>query len=525
MGADHGSYCRDHTYRVGLDRIHEAVISSHFMHKLANNPDLLPYSDEDFSARSVTIESSAVTTTLIPGLLTAASAFCADRAAAASPRARANYRQYGLGGPRDIGVAESITEIMFDPHYQREPKNSCSRQLLCSKVRDRIEAGAPIEMAIPALPFKFSSPLKTRGQLPDLADLNFILELYEIAASIELVYQEARPDLRGRALVRFTVISDGSRFNDIVNESDSIVARYRSQLALWIERLQLDSYINILDYRSLFQEKLPACAAEQKSTIRARARREYTDAMAPIFDPNQMAAALQAAANTEPDPEHSNVDGRFGSLVQSLVFTMNYRALEKLVMLPADRYRCLYRDLTAHIFEPFLPAAPAELGDIQREIDADAEVAFTDRGRECLRQAMLREAWTCAIDYIAEIKSDRELPEDPLLTCLPDHFRWTIHAKPGQLALLAPTALGLRVQPWAGAAVFKAARNRGIRLCTLPILALEGVGAIPVVVAEDSDLFAVTGQPFFYIYPDVEFADLDEFLHRVTLSLVRKRIN
>ena len=495
------------------------------MHKLANNRELNLYNDEQFSARSLKIESEAVITTLIPGLLKASDSFCADRAAAAMPRARANYLRYGLENPRDIGVAESITEVMFDPHYLRGPKYSCSRRLLCSRVRERIETGAPIEMAIPALPFKFSSPLKTRGQLPDLAEINFILELYEIAASMELIYREARPDLRERRLVRFTIVSDGSRFSEIVNEPDSVVERFRISLNLWIERLQLENYISIQDYRRLFREKLSAATMEQKSRIRARARSEYADAMLPIFDPYQMAATLRATVNTEPDPEHSNTEGRFGSLVQSLVFTINYRALEKLEPIPAERYRGLYRDLTAHIFEPFVTATPSELHDIQKEIDANAESAFADGGRECLRQAMLREAWNCAIDYIAEIKSDRELQEDPLLTCLPDHFRWTIHAKSGQLALLAPTALGLRVQPWAGAAVFKGTKNNGIRLCTLPVLALEGAGAIPVVVDEDSDVFALTGQPFFYIYPDIEFSDLDDFLLRVKCSLVRKRIN
>src|SRR4051794_37798122 len=135
MGPDRDSHSRDITYRVGLDRIQEAVVSSHFMHKLANNRDLHLYNDEDFSARSLKIESQAVTATLIPGLLTASDAFCADRALTAAPRARANYRRYGVGNPRDIGVAESITEVMFDPHYLRGPKGSCSRRLLCSMVR------------------------------------------------------------------------------------------------------------------------------------------------------------------------------------------------------------------------------------------------------------------------------------------------------------------------------------------------------------------------------------------------------
>lgn len=147
----------------------------------------------------------------------------------------------------------------------------------------------------------------------------------------------------------------------------------------------------------------------------------------------------------------------------------------------------------------------------------------TPGAKEHLRQAMLREVWSATIDYIAEIKSDRELDSDPITTCLPDHVRWTIHAKPGQLGLLTPAALGKPVQAWAGAAVFKRAGQGGIRLCTLPVLALEGAGAIPVQSDDSSGAPGLAGQPLFYIYPDIAFADVDDFLANLESRLVRKR--
>ncbi|MFD2349661.1 hypothetical protein ACFSTC_10220 [Nonomuraea ferruginea] len=132
---------------------------------------------------------------------------------------------------------------------------------------------------------------------------------------------------------------------------------------------------------------------------------------------------------------------------------------------------------------------PDELAGVR--IDARAGLAPTDRVKERLRQMMLRESWACAIDYMAEIKSDRELAEDPILTCLPGHLRWTIHAKAGQLALSTPIAAGIRVQAWAGAAVFKLTRRKDVKLCTLPVLALEGASAIPVRVRGVDDALAL----------------------------------
>src|SRR5205814_10721779 len=119
--------------------------------------------------------------------------------------------------------------------------------------------------------------------------------------------------------------------------------------------------------------------------------------------------------------------------------------------------------------------------------------------KEHLRQAMLNEVWSATISYIAEIKSDRELTSEPISMCLPDHLRWTIHAKPGQLGLLTPAAFGRPVQAWAGAAGVKRAGQGGIRLCTLPVLALEGAGAIPVRSGDGNDALEPVRQPLFYL--------------------------
>jgi hypothetical protein len=78
------------------------------------------------------------------------------------------------------------------------------------------------------------------------------------------------------------------------------------------------------------------------------------------------------------------------------------------------------------------------------------------------------------------------------------------------------------VQAWAGAAVFKRAKEGGIKLCTVPVLTLEGAGAIPV---RSDDREALDGQPLFYIHPDVTFSGIDEFIAGLPSRLVRKRVS
>ena len=492
------------------------------MDELCRDSRLELYDDEQFTAKSVTIAASAVRDRLLPSLRRAADLFAQDRAHAAKRRATAQCARYGVHDPRRLGPAAFITELMFDRQFRRGPRETCSREELCAKVTERVAARAPIAMVIPALPYKFSCPLKTRGQLPDLAEANFILCLYEIAAAVDLLYREIDPE-RPSPLATFTVVSDGSRFNQLVNEPDAVIESYQDNLACWIARLQLSQYVEVIDYQALLRDRLPPAAREAKEALRQQGLRQYAETMWPVFDPSNMPACLAAARRIDPDPEESSQEGRFVSLMKSLVFTVNYRSLDRFRTLSPQRFRTLYHELTGHIFDPFIRLTPSELQTYEEEAERGEGFPARLGAKEYLRQAMLREVWRATIAYIAEIKSDRELASEPISACLPDHVRWTIHAKPGQLGLLTPAALGKPVQAWAGAAVFKRVRQDGIKLCTLPVLALEGAGAIPVWSSEGSDAPQPARQPLFYIYPDVACASIDEFLAGLSGRLVRRR--
>src|SRR5262245_25368754 len=160
-------------YKPGIDRIEEAVISSHFMHDICRDPGNTLYGADEFSRSAVEIRESDIESTLLPCLLRASEAFAARRAEGA--RRRARDRQAPSSRP---DAADCITELLFDPGLRSGRRETCDRQELVCKVRSRIRCAAPIDMVVSALPHKLSSPLKTRGRRADLAEADFLLGLY-----------------------------------------------------------------------------------------------------------------------------------------------------------------------------------------------------------------------------------------------------------------------------------------------------------------------------------------------------------
>jgi len=492
-------------YQIGLSRLKEAVISSHFMEAIACDPAIRLYGRETLIDRSLTVEESTIDRLLIPTLVDAARRFGEERGLLAADRARKNFQLYNLPSADDVVEAEVITEVMFDRQLSKKAAATCSRGVVRDRIQAQLQRDRTIEMALPALPFKIKSPLKARGDLADLAEVGFILSLFEIALAVEIASGRAAPNAR-KLNVRFVVVSDGARFASLANVPMETIARYHQALETWISRLGLTRYVVIKDYRELLLQHLPAPMLSEKHEIAHAARQRYAEVLGPVFDPCAMERTFAASRAIEPDPEKANAEGRFGSLLRSLVYTIDYRTLQALDLPPSAKCD-LYRELTSALFEPS---------------DDSVFLLGNPISKERLRRAMLAEVWQAAIDYMAEIKSDRDLDVDPVLACLPGAIRWTIHAKAGQFAIATPSVGGIIVQPWAGAAVFRPTRKGGIRLCSFPVLGLEGAQAIPVFVSPPSGDPAP--QPLFYIDRRLEVDSVEAFLGDLGRGLTRRRL-
>lgn len=515
-------------YKPGLNKVEEAVISSHFMEAFARDRRLQLYEPNEFSSKQMLVDSRVIYETLLPTLLDRSRRFAQHRANIAGRRARQNFLKHGVSRPDDIRIEHELAEAVFDKQFLRGPRDTCSRQAVSSHVESLVKQGKPIGMVIPALPFKFSSPLKSRGEGPDLGEVNFLLSLLEIVWTVELLYKKARPDLSG-PLAKFIVVSDGSRFAECIGEPMERLKRYRHGITQWINRLGVDDNIAVVDYIEELLHHLPEATLEAKASIAKKARAEYNERMWPIFQPRDMRKTLKVAKEVEPDPELNNHEGRFVTLLKSLIFTIDYRTLRTFAETHSPKgtreqyHVTLYRELTAHIFDSYVVVEDGLRHIRGTPPNEQRALSLSSDLKESLRIAMLTEAWQATIEYLAEIKSDRDLPADPILMVFPDCLRWTIHAKPGQLALLTSHALGAPIQCWAGSGVFRPTKGGKIRLCTLPTLALEGQGAIPVIATGTERPDKLSEQPLFYLDARIPTADVTTFLSTLDGTLTRSR--
>lgn len=511
-------------YKPGINQEREAVISSHFMHNINQNLNLMLYNPIDFSKRALLINANMIIERLLPSLIATSEQFIVKRASAAKIRARKNFIEYGFSAEEQVGLSEIITEVMFDRQFLKGPKSNCSRLILSKKIKALVEKQEPIKMVIPALPYKSSSPLKSRGTMPDLSEINFLLGLAEIVKTIILIYQEEMPT-SNKTMAKFTVISDGSRFNAFLNESNETIKAYQDQLRWWVDKLNILDYVEIFDYQFVIENYLPKAFYFEKKIIKEKVYQQYTDLMTPLFKPCNLLQMICKAIELDPDPESCNPDGRFIPLFKSLIYIVRYKTLRKYAECNEDKYVALYSELIRHIFEPYT---------VLNEVDFAVVKAFMANPHqkkrpeqiqcyEYLRQTMLYEAWQATINYIAEIRSDRDLVLDPIATCFVDYIRWTIHAKAGQMAILTTTATGDPIQPWHGAGVFKLTKNNKIKIYTLPALLLEGEGAIPVIIANDGGECMIKDQPLFYIDRGIIYKNSDDLLDAIDKHLTRNR--
>ncbi len=510
-------------YQAGLSHYREAVISEHFMHEINQDSTCESLSERDLSRKAISISSETLFTELLPFLKEASRQFAVQRAKAAKIRACANFEQYRLESEADLSPSDFMAEVLYDRQFVRSAKDAIPRHVLSSKIRRLVDRQEPIQLVIPALPFKCASPLKCRGTSPDLAEVGFLFFLYEVVESINLIYRD-EVDGTNDGVAFFSVISDGRRFNEFLLEPEGRIFSYQKRLRRWISRLGFEGCIGVEDYETVLASKLPVDTLKQRMVIRNEVYLRYLDRMNRLLDPSDMDASLSRAIAFEPDPETFYAEGRFVPLFKSILYTVNFERLTDYVARHGESFERAYTTLTKHIFSPFAALEAGEIPAIEAYI-ADplgAPEVAREKVYESLRRSMVCQAWEATIHYLAEIRSDRDLGIDSISLCYPDAIRWTIHAKPGQFAIQSNPAGGLQVQPWHGAGVFKKSKESGIKLCTLPSALLESSGSIPVFY-EGDDLISSRNQPVFYVHSDIACSSMEDFLSLLVEKYTRKR--
>ncbi|KAF8305232.1 hypothetical protein DL93DRAFT_2089639 [Clavulina sp. PMI_390] len=134
------------------------------------------------------------------------------------------------------------------------------RKLLSSQVKWHINKNLPLELVLPAFPFKSPSLKKVLGVLPDLGEEIFLRRLEDICRSIEDVYSPG---------AYLSIVSDGIVYGELLRVPDDQVYRYNAALRSLIKELGL-SHVRFTRIRDLLNGGPGACKNEEHDISEAQ---------------------------------------------------------------------------------------------------------------------------------------------------------------------------------------------------------------------------------------------------------------
>ncbi len=518
----------DNLYRPGLQNRNEAVISAHFMHKQNLCDDWKLYSGEEYKGKALSIGSKdlAEIVDLFPAQIDQVIESRLSRAIASVQR---NWRDYDLKAPNKFGAAEIITEIVLDRGFRKGPIENINKNYLYNQIKKSVATSQTVELVVPLLPNKVDTPLKTRGADPDFAEVNLLCRLGEIAGTVAAAYQRYAPEKAPAKAASFTILADGHRFQSALNVGEEKVNRYQNSLKWWISRLGMEDVIHFRDYEAAVKESLEPSLYARRTHLIEDARSIYSHAMRPIFDVTDIEGSMQRAISSDPYPDEENPEARFVPLFKSILYTYESDRFRSVCDEQGYNYEDLYREITRHVFEPFCELDDEMSESIAGSVSQSKPVPLNDDIKEFFRREFLKTAWDATIEYLAVVKGDRDLLNDPVSFIYPDHIRFTIHSKKGQIGLNTTGARGGElVQAWHGVAYLKPRKNGDIQIDNASRLMSEGENFIPVVIDPQdpgsSDVLShmsKTGQALFYMHKDLPVSNVSDLKRLVESKMTR----
>ena len=341
-------------------------------------------------------------------------------------------------------VKVCISEVLKDRQFTKASKNNIDWDLIKENIEECLSQSRDIQCVIVGLPFKMPTIVKCESCLADFGEAGFLLQLYEFCQVFELLIKKyINPNWNMR--VKFLVVTDGLRFKDMIGIEDLEINSYQQSIKQWISWLSIGEYVEIFDYIELISNNLSTHRLIEKKMTRNQVYNEYQGKMANNINIDNMYSELASAKICDPDIESKNLTGRFVSLFQSILFTMRYKCFSKL-------------NLSHRSKEAFYLSCIKQIIDLIKQEQVSTKI---EQNINHMVNSMLAEAWEATIQYISEIRSDRDSSSDIIQECIPVSLRWTIHAKKGQICLTTRSLSGINLLPWHGVSMF---RKSGIKI-------------------------------------------------------------
>lgn len=156
-------------------------------------------------------------------------------------------------------VEEKILSILLKKKFRVGDKNLINQEFLLKKIKEMTADGkTPLEIVLPALPFKDPNPLATQHS-PSEIDLGEYLVFSQLRDLCELIEEVYRPG------AKITVIADGSVFSHLFGEGKiDEIKGYKKNCEKICEELNLQGKVEIKDMEDLLVGKKEQIAQTQK---------------------------------------------------------------------------------------------------------------------------------------------------------------------------------------------------------------------------------------------------------------------
>ena len=371
----------------------------------------------------------------------------------------------------------AVQTLLKDRQFTKGFNNNIDWNKIFFQIKSAVENNRDIECVIVGLPFKMPSLLKCESAKADFGEAGFILQLYEFCKVAELIFKNSNY-WNWNKRVLFRIVMDGKRFQQLIGITDREMDDYKNTLESWISILGINEYIKLDDYEDMINTSLDFDLKAKKMMIKKNVKSEYLEKLPTDIHLVNLNCKLEEAKILDPDPEKSNKYGRFVSLFQSILFTMRYSSIEQSYFTD---------DLIKN--EIYIKCIEC----IILKLSHENELAFAKASTQSILQLcgdILREAWDATIDYVSEIRSDRDLSIDVIQYCYPNSLRWTIHDKKGQICIASKKMYGINLFPWHGVSLIKESRSK-LNQYTIPSRMLVGCNLTKLSVEVDNIILPI----------------------------------
>lgn len=148
---------------------------------------------------------------------------------------------------RTLTLEDKIARVLCEPRIgTKENKTQSVSSLLRARLTELVRNKLPIQLFIPAFPFKDQNPFSTMAPADhlDFGDVALLIRLHAIALALYQIYSFG---------VEWIIASDSVAYAPIFGIDRTHAATYRERLREYRQRLNLGSTIHILDLDDLTQ--------------------------------------------------------------------------------------------------------------------------------------------------------------------------------------------------------------------------------------------------------------------------------